>query len=128
MQRLLKAWKELFRRSQITERSKAIAPYVLLNNRICQLQVLATHSEGLSRLSQQKTKVKVGGPHKSEEGMKTASFGHSTITNDALRYVTYFMFDRLHSLALSRSLNSEGEDWLELLRKAPEGSQPARVL
>lgn len=51
----------------------------------------------------------------------------SASTDDALRYVSYLMFDRLHLLISNCNLYSEEVEWSELLRHVLEGIQLFQV-
>lgn len=53
--------------------------------------------------------VDVGGLLKGKEGADTAEFDYSTNTDDALRYVAYFMYDVLHSFVLNFNIYSKGK-------------------
>lgn len=65
---------------------------------------------GLSLLPQLNTLVNVGGQLAGEEGMDTVTFERSANTDDVLRYVTYLMFDCLHSLILNCNLYADSAD------------------
>lgn len=108
-QRLLRAWKKLLSESQFTNFSKAMAPCMLFDCSICQLQTLATRSEHLSALLQQKTLVYIGSPFKGGKSVDTASFDHYRNTDSVLQYVTYLFFDRLRSVVLNRNFHLEGK-------------------
>lgn len=90
--------------------------------------MLATRSEGVSSLLQQKALVDVGGPLKAEEGVATAAFPRSAFKDYALSYVTYFMFHSLCSLVSNCKLYSDGEEWSEILKQIRKGGQPSQVL
>lgn len=77
-------------RELFTDLYKAMAPYMLFNNSICQFQVLAACSEGLSLLSLQSTLADVS--LKRKEGVDTAAFRRPANMNDALRFVTDHKF------------------------------------
>lgn len=96
-----------------------MSPYMLSNNCTYHFQVLATHSEGPSTLTRQKTIVDAGSPLQDKEGVFTAAFNCPFITGDVLRFVTYFMFDHLSSLVLIYGVYLEGE----ALQCVPEGGQ-----
>lgn len=69
--------------------------------------MLAARSEDLSMLSQQQTLLDLGGPFKGDKGVYTAAWDRSVNMDGTLRYVTYCMFNRLHSLSLNYNLYSE---------------------
>lgn len=98
VQSFRKVWRELSSKSLFTDFSKAMAPYMLSDNCSCQFQVLATRSRRLSLQLQQKILVDAGRPHECEEGVDTTALDCLVSTYDALRYVTFLMFDGLHSL------------------------------
>lgn len=51
-----------------------------------------------------------------DKGVETALLDRSADKDDALRYLTYVMVDRLYSFALNCDLNSKMERWSELLK------------
>lgn len=128
MQRLFKACKELLNESSFTDYSDALAPSLLLDNSIRQFWVVLVRSEGPSRLSLQKTLSGFGSPMKGEETVDTYTFDRSSKADDALRYRTYLMFDRLHSLLWSCNLYSEGEEYSSCWRYVQECSLLYQVL
>lgn len=81
---------------------------MLFGNRACRIQGRATRSERLSPLLRQHKPVDIGGPLEGEEAVNTSFFDCSAKTDDALRYASYFVFGRLHSLGLNCNLYSEG--------------------
>lgn len=98
--RLLKVRKGPFSKSWFMDFTKAMASYMLAEDRLCQVRVLATRSESISPVSQRKTLVDVDGLFKGEEGPDTAVFERSRNRDDAPWYMMYLMVDRLHSLIL----------------------------
>lgn len=62
-----------------------MAPYVILNNRIRQFQVLTIRSEGLSPLSQLKTSADSGGLLVGEKRVENAEFNRFANTCETLR-------------------------------------------
>lgn len=65
----------------------------------------------------------VGGTLKGEECLKTAASDSSVNTDDALRYMTYVILDRLHSHGLNCNLYSEEDELSEQLRYVFEKGQ-----
>lgn len=128
VQCLLKARKERLSRSPLTDFSKGMSPYVLFGNSTCEFKVIATCSEDLSPLSQQKPLVGAGMVWKSEKGLDTAAFYFIAGTDDAPRYVAYFTFDRLNLLISNCSFYSEGVDWSDLFQYVPKAVQPPQGL
>lgn len=76
--------------------------------------MLATSPEGLASLSWKKTLIHVVGPLNGGECVGATAFVRLAKTDDALRYVRYFRFDRKHSLVLKLNFYSEGDGWSEL--------------
>lgn len=83
VQRSLKTWKKLFSKSVFTDVSKEIAPYMLFNNSIYQLQGLVTRSESPPPWFQQKTFVDVDGLLEGGEGVDTVTFDRFASSTDA---------------------------------------------
>lgn len=53
---------------------------------------------------------------KREKDVDTATFHLLANTDDALRYITYVMFDRLHVLILNYKFYLEGKEWAARLK------------
>lgn len=68
---------------------------------------LATHSEGLPSLLQQRELVFVCGQLKGEESVDIAAFDCSANLDNALRRVKYFIFEVRHLVILNCDLYSE---------------------
>lgn len=109
-QHVIKVWKDLLTKSLFTKFSKNIASYMIFDKSLWQFKVLATRSEGFSPLSSQKTLFYDVGPLKGEKGVNTALLDRPENTGDALRCVTYLMFDHQHALILNHNLYFEGEE------------------
>lgn len=77
-------------------------------------------SESPSLLSPQKMPVHVVIRPKGEKGVDTAAFDHSANTDDALYYMTYLIFDRLHSPVLNCDLYWKGKERYVLLQCVPK--------
>lgn len=75
--------------------SEEMASYKLFDTGTVPFQVIETFSEGPPSVFQQRTLLDVCGSLMVEEGVDTAVFDRSANTDSALRYVTYFVFDRL---------------------------------
>lgn len=101
---------------------------MLFSSTIYQFQCLATRSEGLYPLSQEKTLVAVCSLLNVEENVHTAVLDHPVNTDDTLRYLLYLMFDSLHSRILNCNFYSEGEELSELLQYILRRSQLSQVL
>lgn len=120
MQRLFEAWKGLFNKSPFSKFSSVRAPYKLFDNSTCQFVLITMFAEVRSSLFQQTTLVDIGGPFKSEKDVDSTEFEGSTNTDDALSFVTYFMFHLFQSLVLKCSFFSEGEKWSKWLQYDPK--------
>lgn len=110
VQRLLqKIWKELFSKLPLTKFLKPKAICILVYNSTCQFQVLSTHFEGLSPLSQQKASVDDSNLWKDEKGADNTSLDRLENTEGVLRNMTYLMLGRLYSRILNLNLYSKDE-------------------
>lgn len=105
-------------KSPFTDFSKAIDLSMLFDSSTLQLQVFATHSQSLSPLLQRETVVNIDGLLKGDGSVDTAVLHRLENSDDAPRYVTHFMFDRLRALILNCKLYSEGRNWDEMLQYA----------
>lgn len=110
VQSLLKIWRELFRKSLFTDFSKAMASYMLFDNKACQFPMLSLHSEGHSKLLERNIFVDAGGMLMVEEDVDTSVLDTSANTDDALRYVTNRMFHSFNLLTSNRNLYPKGEE------------------
>lgn len=81
---------------------------MLLDSSIFQFQALATRSEDLSPVSQQKTLMVADGPLKGKKNGDTDALDRPGNVDEALHYVAYLIFDRLNSLTLNHNHYSEG--------------------
>lgn len=91
---------------------KAVAPYMVFDSSMCQIQKLGILSEGMWPLLHLKTLTDVSGPLKGEQGVDTTAFEHSVHVDDALHYVLYHMFGRRYSLKFNCELYLEDENGL----------------
>lgn len=59
-------------------------------------------------------------PLKGEKDLDTAAVDCSANTDDVLCYVTYVLFEYLHTIILKCDIYSESQKWSDLLQYVPE--------